>query len=37
MVEAYKKIKEKRAWDNVKANKTVSDLKTEDEDINGKA
>ena len=37
MVEAYKKIKEKRAWDNVKANKTVSDLRTKDEDINGKA
>ena len=37
MMEAYKKIEEKRARDNLKADKTVSDLKNEDEDINGKA
>ena len=37
MMEAYKKIEEKCAWDNLKADKTVSDLRTEDEDINGKA
>ena len=36
MLEAYKKIEEKRAWDNLKADKTVSDIKTEGEDINGK-
>ena len=36
MLEAYKKIEEKRAQDNLKANKTVSDMKTEGEDINGK-
>ena len=37
MLEAYKKIEEKRARDNLKADKTVSDIKTEGEDINGKA
>ena len=37
MMEAYKKIEEKRARDNLKADKTVSDIKTEGEDINGKA
>ena len=37
MMEAYKKIEEKSARDNLKADKTVSDLRTEDEDINGKA
>ena len=36
MMEAYKKIEEKRARDNLKADKTVSDIKTEGEDINGK-
>ncbi|NBJ94341.1 hypothetical protein D5281_17565 [bacterium 1xD42-62] len=36
MLEAYKKIEEKRARDNLKADKTVSDMKTEREDINGK-
>ena len=36
MLEAYKKIEEKRARDNLKADKTVSDIKTEGEDINGK-
>ena len=29
MLEAYKKIEEKRARDNLKADKTVSDIKTE--------
>ena len=33
MLEAYKKIEEKRARDNLKADKTASDLETEDEDI----
>ena len=33
MMEAYKKIEEKRARDNLKADKTASDLETEDEDI----
>ena len=37
MMEAYKKIEEKSARDNLKADKTVSDLRTKDEDINGKA
>lgn len=37
IMEAYKKIEEKRARDNLKADKTASDLRTEDEDINGKA
>ena len=37
MMEAYKKIEEKRGRDNLKADKTVSDLETENEDINGKA
>ena len=37
MMEAYKKIEEKRARDNLKADKTASDLRAEDEDINGKA
>ena len=37
MMEAYKKIEEKSARDNLKADKTASDLRTEDEDINGKA
>ena len=37
MLEAYKKIEEKSARDNLKADKTVSDLRAEDEDINGKA
>lgn len=37
MMEAYKKIEEKRARDNLKADKTVSDIKIEGEDINGKA
>ena len=37
MMEAYKKIEEKSARDNLKADKTVSDIKTEGEDINGKA
>ena len=37
MLEAYKKIEEKSARDNLKADKTVSDLETENEDINGKA
>ena len=37
ILEAYKKIEEKRARDNLKADKTVSDIKTEGEDINGKA
>ena len=36
MMEAYKKIEEKRARDNLKADKTISDLRTKDEDINGK-
>ena len=36
MLEAYKKIEEKRARDNLKADKIVSDIKTEGEDINGK-
>lgn len=36
MMEACKKIEEKRARDNLKADKTVSDLRTKDEDINGK-
>ena len=36
MLEAYKKIEEKRTRDNLKADKTVSDIKTEGEDINGK-
>ena len=36
MLEAYKKIEEKSARDNLKADKTVSDIKTEGEDINGK-
>ena len=36
MLEACKKIEEKRARDNLKADKTVSDIKTEGEDINGK-
>ena len=36
IMEAYKKIEEKRARDNLKADKTVSDIKTEGEDINGK-
>ena len=36
MLEVYKKIEEKRARDNLKADKTVSDIKTEGEDINGK-
>lgn len=37
MMEAHKKIEEKRARDNLKTDKTVSDITTEDEDINGKA
>lgn len=37
MMEAYKKMEEKRTQDNLKADKTASDLKTEDEDIKGKA
>ena len=36
MLEACKKIEEKRARDNLKADKTVRDMKTESEDINGK-
>ena len=37
MMEAYKKMEEKSARDNLKADNTVSDVRTEDEDINGKA
>ncbi|MEY8428222.1 DUF6019 family protein [Lachnospiraceae bacterium 46-15] len=37
MMEAYKKIEEKRAQGNLKADKTVSDLNTVDEDANGKS
>ena len=36
MAEAYKKIEEKRAQHDLKADETVSDLKTVDEDTNEK-
>ena len=36
MMEAYKKIDEKKAQQNLKEDKTVSDLKTGNEDVNGK-
>ena len=36
IMEAYKKIEEKKAQQNLKEDKTVSDLKTGNEDVNGK-
>lgn len=36
MMEAYKKIEEKKAQHNLKDDKTVNDLKPGNEDINGK-
>jgi len=36
MMEAYKKIEEKKAQHNLKEDKTVNDFKSENEDINGK-
>ena len=36
IIEAYKKIEEKKAQQNLKEDKTVSDLKTGNEDVNGK-
>ncbi len=37
MLEACRKIEEKRTKDNLKADRAGSDLKTVDEDINGKS
>ncbi len=36
IMEAYKKIEEKKAQQNLKEDKTVRDLKTGNEDVNGK-
>lgn len=36
IMEAHKKIEEKKAQQNLKEDKTVSDLKTGNEDVNGK-
>lgn len=36
MMEAYKKIEEKKAQHNLKEDKTVNDLKSGNEDIKGK-
>ena len=36
MMEAYKKIEEKKAQQNLKEDKTVNDLKSGNEDIKGK-
>ena len=36
MMEAYKKIEAKKAQQNLKEDTTVSDLKTGNEDVNGK-